>query len=75
MQGWQYGKRLIYYVIKVHPSGTTLTHGFVAVDLLTFYTPLSTRVNTVASPVLIPTLTLLNKIPSPVFKAFKNLKH
>ena len=35
MQGWQYGKGLIYYVIKVHPSGTT--HGFVAVDLLTFY--------------------------------------
>ena len=25
MQGWQYGKGLIYYVIKVHPSGTT--HG------------------------------------------------
>ena len=35
MQGWQYGKGLIYYVIKVHPYGTT--HGFVAVDLLTFY--------------------------------------
>ena len=75
MQGWQYGKGLIYYVIKVHPSGTT--HGFVAVDLLTFYmyTPHSTRVSTVASPVLIPTLTLLNKIPSPVFKTFKILKH
>ena len=73
MQGWQYGKGLIYYVIKVHPSGTT--HGFVAVDLLTFYTPLSTRVSTVASPVLIPTLTLPNKISSPVFKTFKILKH
>ena len=73
MQGWQYGKGLIYYVIKVHPYGTT--HGFVAVDLLTFYTPLSTPVSTVASPVLIPTLTLLNKIPSPVFKTFKILKY
>ena len=73
MQGWQYGKGLIYYVIKVHPYGTT--HGFVAVDLLTFYTPLSTRVSTVASPVLIPTLTLPNKISSPVFKTFKILKH
>ena len=73
MQGWQYGKGLIYYVIKVHPHGTT--HWFVAVDLLTFYTPLSTRVSTVASPVLIPTLTLVNKIPSPVFKTFKILKH
>ena len=73
MQGWQYGKGLIYYVIKVHPHGTT--QGFVAVDLLTFYTPLSTRVSTVASPVLIPTLTLVNKIPSPVFKTFKILKH
>ena len=73
MQGWQYGKGLIYYVMKVHPHGTT--HGFVAADLLTFYTPLSTRVSTVASPVLIPTLTLVNKIPSPVFKTFKILKH
>jgi len=69
MQGWQYGKGLIYYVIKVHPSGTT--HWVVAVDLLT----LSTWVSTVASPLLIPTLTLLNKIPSPVFKTFKIVKN
>ena len=27
MQGWQYGKELIYYVLKVHPYGTT--HGTV----------------------------------------------
>ena len=73
MQGWQYGKGLIYYFIKVHPSGTT--HCFVAVELATFYTPLSTRVSTVASPLLIPTFTLLNKIPSPVFKTFKIVKN
>ena len=39
MQGWQYGKGLIYYVIKVHPSGTT--HGVVAVEVADIlYTPL-----------------------------------